>query len=91
VPPWFYLDGAALTLHASSVRTKPLVEWAATSRRTTVRFRDTHFPEAITAGTSGNLGQWITNPGTTGCFYSFERCDADHNIPFDDLVSSGAW
>jgi hypothetical protein len=87
-----HVDGGAVTVHGSSFgrlrEFEWILSWAATSRNSTVRFRDCLF-NFQPSGTFDPL--WIINsPTTNGCFYSFEKCDYHYlNRPFDDVRS--AW
>lgn len=77
------VDGGALTLHACCFQQTGVIHWAATSRNTTVRFRDCEFP-------TGDPLDMINTPSTSGCFYSFERCDEEWlHIPIEDMKN--AW
>lgn len=79
-----FLDGGALTLDSCSLRTKPLIDWqATTSRRTTVRFRDCTLP-------TDDPTEMFVNPTEADCYYSFQRCDeGDVNTPVPDAQT--AW
>jgi hypothetical protein len=81
-------DGAA-TFHGSSFATAPVLEWAVAARRTTVRFRDCIFPVEPDENGGVDPSELIDTPAKTDCFYSFERCDGDDNVPFNDMKT--AW
>lgn len=80
------LKGGAATFHASSFQTLPVLTWEADgSRRSTVRFRDCWFDVEPDEDGTVDPGNIIDSPTETDCFYSFERCDGQNNVPFKDM------
>jgi hypothetical protein len=84
-------------LHAPPIRNRRAILLEALSRCSpgqqqpdgpTVRFRDNYFPEEI-GPDPFPVGDWIVDPTKANCFYSFEKCDGLHNVPFDDVKT--AW
>jgi hypothetical protein len=87
--PAFHLEsGGALTFHACSFGVIPVLSWQDTA--STVRFRDCWFNLVITSDPPEiDPSDIIDSPGTTDCFYSFEKCDGVNNMPFLDVRT--AW
>lgn len=88
--PIIHLEGGAATFNACSFQTLPVLGWEARQAfRSTVRFRDCWFD--VEPDSSGDVdpGDIVHTPNETDCFYSFERCDGQDNVPFNDMKT--AW
>lgn len=88
--PIIAIEGGAATFHASSFQTLPVMEWEADSPRcSTIRFRDCWFDVEVGENDEVDPADIIDSPNETDCFYSFERCDGQDNVPFKDMDT--AW